>query len=267
MSEAELTTTLNQAAALIKAGQLDEARRLLLDLSARYPESEALWMWLSAATPDRDQRVEYLRRALAINPANEKARAALTVLLGEDADLPPIPPAPAAPPQSVTTESVTPAAVRGGLAAPITMRQIETVTLVVLGILAVFVLVLLGGNVLMPILNPPTPTPTPTATFTPSLTFTPGPTREPPATLTLPPSWTPAPSITARPTRTAVPTMTPRASSTASPTRTLVATIPPPASPTPTMSDTPTPELNTAEPIRPPTETATRTATSTRAAP
>lgn len=248
MSDADLTTILNEAAALIKAGQLDDARRLLLDLSARYPGNEALWMWLSAATQDRDLRVDYLRRALAINPANEKARAALTALLGEHADLPLLSSAP------------------GGLGAPITMRHIETGALVLLGILAVFVLVLLGGSLLMPILNPPTATPTPTATFTPSMTYTPGPTREPPATLTLPPSWTPAPPMTAHPTRTPAPTMTPQATYTALPTRTAVATFPPPASPSPTESNTPTPALRTAEPIRPPTRTmrATPSATPTR---
>jgi hypothetical protein len=210
-----------------------------------------VWLWLSAATEDVDQRIAYLRQALAINPASEKARSALLKLTGDPESLPPLPvPSSGAP---------------GGLATPISAQHIELAVLVILGILAVFVVVLLAGNVLLPILNPPTATFTRTPTRTPAPTNTPAPTATPRPTLTLAPSWTPVPSITPLPTRTAVPTSTPRATNTLLPTRTPRITLRP--SETRTLTHTPAPPtpMNTAEPILP--SPGTPTVASTPASP
>src|SRR5512143_401621 len=91
MSQAELSSRLNEAIALINARQFAQAREILLDLSRRYPDLEIVWMWLSAAAEDTQEKITYLRRVLAINPANERARTALLNLTGSAEALPPLP--------------------------------------------------------------------------------------------------------------------------------------------------------------------------------
>jgi hypothetical protein len=235
MSQAELTSRLNEAIALINARQFAQARGILLDLSRRYPDLEIVWMWLSAAAEDTQEKITYLRRVLAINPANEKARAALLNLTGSAEALPPLPTAKPAVPAEVRRTAPT--------------QSLEFVVLLVLAGLAVFIAVLLLGTVLRPLLNPPTSTPTPTLTWTPSptvptdtptLTITPG---GPTMTMggpTLPPTWTPAPTYTPRPTRTFVPTMTPRPTITPLPTHTSSPTATQPPTNTPLPTETPT---------------------------
>lgn len=250
----DLSSRLNDAISLIKAQRFSEARTLLLELSREYPTAEAIWMWLSAATTDTQEKIGYLQRVLALNPAHEKARSALLNLTGNPDLLPPLPKTPPRP--------ATPA---GGLPRPSVslpkidskaVAQIETGLIFVLIGAVVFILVLGAGTVLRPILNPPTETPTPTHTRTPRPTV---PTLTPTFTPSLPPSWTPAPPNTPRPTRTLAPTLTPRPTSTAEiiPTRTPSPTLTPP----PTNTLVPPTEAPTETPSKTPTTPATETPT------
>lgn len=247
MSQAELSSRLNEAIALINARQFAQAREILLDLSRRYPDLEIVWMWFSAAAEDTQDKITYLRRVLAINPANERARAALLSLTGSAESLPPLPTADAmGAAQPVAAER------RRGAG----MQSVEFMVLLLLAGMAVFVTVFLLGSVLKPILNPPTSTPTRTLTWTPSPTVptnTPTPTITPggpTATMggpTLPPTWTPAPTSTPRPTRTFPPTLTPRPTFTEVPTITAspTATQPPTNTPLPTETPAATPTQKT----------------------
>lgn len=264
MSQSDLSSRLREAIALVNGGRRTEARSRLLALSQDYPNAEQVWMWLAAATDDKSAREQYLRRALEINPRNEKARAAITELTGQ---APPPPPAATAPDEIQAAESPAPAA--GSRS-----RQTQTIITAVLILVAlVFGLILLnavGGKIFAP---PPTATRTPSATIspTPSITFTPsitpgGPTLTPRVVDgTLPPSWTPSMTSTPAPTRTRPPSLTPLPSNTPSatapvrPTVTRVPTITPggptftpkgatTVPSTPTGSATATPVVPTATP-------------------
>jgi hypothetical protein len=263
MSQPELASRLNQAISLINAGQRAEGRALLFELSKEYPEVEQIWLWLATTSEDTDERVTHLRRVLAINPRNEKARSALTRLTGEAP--PPLPdtPSPATPPGSP-------------------MRTLESALIAVLGLALIIGLVILVSGVTTNLLTPrPTATFTPSKTFTASATFTRtftitpgGPTLTPVAGRTLLPTWSPEPTFTRQPTRALVtpsvtPTWTPTRPITLPPTWTFVPSrtlIPPTAtslvllpglpSPTPTITSTsapPTPAalVPTTEPASP----------------
>jgi hypothetical protein len=265
MSQPDLASRLNQAISLINAGQRAEGRALLFELSKEYPEVEQIWLWLATTTEDTDQRVENLRRVLAINPRNEKARSALTRLTGE------------APPPIPETPSVAP---RPG--SP--MRTLETALIAVLGLAVIIGLVILVSGVTTNLL-----TPRATASFTTSNTFslsstfirtfsiTPcGPTLTPIAGRTLLPSWTPEATITRQPTRPPItrsitPTPTPTQTVFRGPTWTPYPTrteIPPtatatatsvfllPGVPTSTPTTTPTPAPPTSAALAPTTEPA-----------
>jgi hypothetical protein len=189
MSQSDLANRLNQAISLINAGQRAEGRALLFELSKEYPEVEQIWLWLATTTEDTEQRIESLRRVLAINPRNEKARSALTRLTGEAP--PPIPEAP-------------PAASPGS-----PMRTLESALIAILGLALIVGLVILVSGVTTNLLTPrPTATFTPSRTFTASATFTRtftitpgGPTLTPFVGRTLIPTWSPEPTFTRQPTR------------------------------------------------------------------
>jgi hypothetical protein len=256
MSANDLTVRLNEAIALIKAGQSAQARAILLLLVQQYPTSEAAWLWLATASADVKERVAALRQVLALNPYNEKARAALAQLTGED--LPAPPPRVVVPSSAeVAAPPVTPvpSAAPGLPAAPSKLngKLFEQVLLVVMVIIAVGLGVLFTGDVVLPRLFPsatPTPsiTPLPTRTLTPTLptptntpSFTPGgPTITPPGP-TLPPTWTPRASITPRLTATPRDTLPPLPPPTQRPTREPTPSFTPFPTRTPFPTDTPRP--------------------------
>jgi hypothetical protein len=230
MSQSDLASRLNQAISLINAGQRAEGRALLFELSKEYPEVEQIWLWLATTTEDTEQRVESLRRVLAINPRNEKARSALTRLTGEAP--PPIP-------------DTAPAAAPPG--SP--MRTLESALIAILGLALIVGLVMLVSGVTTTLLNPrPTATFTPSRTFTASATFTRtftitpgGPTLTPFVGRTLVPTWSPEPSITRQPTR---PPVTRSITPTSTTTRTVV--LPPSWTPFPTRTEVPPTASSTA---------------------
>lgn len=253
MSANDLTVRLNEAVALIKAGQVAQGRAILLLLVQQYPTSDALWLWLATTSTDAAERIAALRQVLALNPHNEKARTALTQLTGEM--VPPPPP--------LITSAADPVIVNPALATTIgnpatpliTAKRIEQALLVIAGILAVGLGVLFTGDVVMPRLFPsatptasntprPTITPTPTVpTPTNTPTYTPGgPTLTPPGP-TLPPTWTPSPRVTATPRLTSTPrdTLPPPPSSTPRPTLEPTLTFTPFPTKTPFPTDTPQP--------------------------
>jgi len=72
-----------------KAGDKDEARRLLQQAIRLEPDSEAAWLWLASVARDAQERLFCLNKILEINPNNETALKAIESLNA--------PPAPAAP--------------------------------------------------------------------------------------------------------------------------------------------------------------------------
>ena len=221
MSQSNLTSRLNEAIRLINEGRRQDARRILLDLSKQYPQLEQVWMWLATATDDTADRATYLRRVLAINPRNDKARAALTRLTGESV------PSPAATRRSPAASS-----------ASASTRTLESWLIAILGLIVIVLVILAIVLIVPPLLAPhPTETPTPTLTASPTLKYsltpsiTPGgPTLTPLQPQTLPPSWTPSATALPSLTRTPADTSTPTVTFTASPTFVMI-TRPPTITP------------------------------------
>jgi tetratricopeptide (TPR) repeat protein len=60
-----------------KAGQKDEARRLLEQVVEADQTNETAWLWLSAVVDTREERIKCLETALKLNPANQDAKMAL----------------------------------------------------------------------------------------------------------------------------------------------------------------------------------------------
>src|SRR5690606_28048604 len=69
-----------------------EGRRLLMESLRRNPHNDMAWVWLARTTSRPEKRLEYIERALAINPANEHALALKAKLMAQTAE----PTAPAA---------------------------------------------------------------------------------------------------------------------------------------------------------------------------
>jgi len=75
-------------------------RALLLRALDQDPQNELAWLWLTRTVPDAATRLEYVERALAINPANEAAqrlRMQLHAALGIQSAPPPEPERPSTP--------------------------------------------------------------------------------------------------------------------------------------------------------------------------
>lgn len=85
---------LQQAITAARAGQKEEARRLLVQVLKANPRSEMAWLWMSAVVETSAERIHCLKQVLAINPQNEMALKGLRALGALEA---PEPPAPAGP--------------------------------------------------------------------------------------------------------------------------------------------------------------------------
>ena len=68
---------------LAQNGQHTEARRLLEQIVEADPRQEMAWMWLASVATSRADRVTFLERALALNPANATAQNAYIQLTGQ----------------------------------------------------------------------------------------------------------------------------------------------------------------------------------------
>lgn len=71
---------LQSGIAAVRSGDKREGARLLAQVVRKEPQSEEAWFWLAAATDQPAEAAACLRRVLAINPNNGRARQALTML-------------------------------------------------------------------------------------------------------------------------------------------------------------------------------------------
>jgi hypothetical protein len=73
---------LQQGITAYKAGNRDEARKLLLTAVKQNLDSERAWGWLYNVTNNDKERIDCLKQMLRINPKNEKANQLLNGLTG-----------------------------------------------------------------------------------------------------------------------------------------------------------------------------------------
>ena len=71
---------LQSGIAAVRSGDKREGARLLAQVVRKEPQSEDAWFWLAAATDQPAEAAACLRRVLAINPNNGRARQALNML-------------------------------------------------------------------------------------------------------------------------------------------------------------------------------------------
>ncbi|MEM1178335.1 MAG: response regulator [Acidobacteriota bacterium] len=77
MALPQQSTRWQRAIDLANRGSLDEARELFSQIAEDDPEDAGVWRWLANVTPEGRSRVEFLERALALNPADDSTRAEL----------------------------------------------------------------------------------------------------------------------------------------------------------------------------------------------
>jgi len=72
---------LQQAIAAIKSGDKATGKRLLIDeVLKTNPRNENAWLWMTQVADADEDRLNYLRNALKINPDNDAARRGLAAL-------------------------------------------------------------------------------------------------------------------------------------------------------------------------------------------
>ena len=207
---------LTQGIAAVKAGDRDTARRLLTRAVRQNPDSEAAWLWLGTVLRTPQGRSFCLRKALALNPANQTAQRGLEAL--ERAHRAP---AIVAQPLPVPLPRLVPLRQVPALG-ELVRRQwfwrviVACLSVIAVGLVGVLAYAIIGRSstagdgssaAMVPIPSPAPrytlrPTFTPIPTHTPTLTPTPTPTCSPISTLT--PTFTPSPT----PTDAATPTPT-----------------------------------------------------------
>ncbi|NLX08117.1 MAG: hypothetical protein GXY36_00525 [Chloroflexi bacterium] len=217
MSASDLNDQLQQAVALAQAGQRTEARVLLERIVAANPNLEAAWLWLASVATDREERIAFLERALALNPDNATTQQAYFRLTGQ----PYVPAAPAPIPGVAAVEERKPLLSVGNL---IILMAVASVAVV--AILLAISLRNDDDTPEQPVIPPVifvTETPSETPLYSPTPSDTPRPTRTPGPSPTSVwdaplPTWTTGPEPSSQPTRTLVPTWTPRPTQTPPPT-------------------------------------------------
>lgn len=73
----DIPTLLRTAIEAARSGDQGAARETLRRVIARDPDNETAWLWLVTVADSDEERLQSLRRVLAINPRNERARQAL----------------------------------------------------------------------------------------------------------------------------------------------------------------------------------------------
>jgi len=72
---------LQQAIAAIKSGDKATGKRLLIDeVLKTNPRNENAWLWMTQVADADEDRLNYLRNVLKINPDNDAARRGLAAL-------------------------------------------------------------------------------------------------------------------------------------------------------------------------------------------
>lgn len=209
---------LQQAYTALQKGDPHQARNLAVRAARLAPQDETPWLILGAASSDPHASLEYLKKALEINPSSARARAGMkwAVKRLRTSQIAVQPPQPADT-QPIRVRRTQPPTIQKTAA-----RERIPFSLKALALLAAVSVVVLAGllfstasgwnpfthkmaapqpvNALFkPSLTPTnTPTPTPTNTPTPTPTFTPTPTNTPTHTPTNtptpPPTQTPEPA-------------------------------------------------------------------------
>jgi tetratricopeptide (TPR) repeat protein len=72
-----MTTMLEQAVAHIKAGNIDQAKSLLIEVLKQNPGDESAWLWMTKCVTETEQKRYCFEKALKINPQNQYAIKAL----------------------------------------------------------------------------------------------------------------------------------------------------------------------------------------------
>lgn len=90
---------IQQGADAFRAGNRDEARKLLLTAVKQNPNSERAWGWLYNVTNNDQERIQCLKQMLRINPKNEKANGLLNQLINFE---PPL----QSPPSAIPTNNI-----------------------------------------------------------------------------------------------------------------------------------------------------------------
>ncbi len=76
-----MTEQLQEAIAAIKAGDKATGKRILIDEVLRdNPRNEVAWLWMTQVADADEDRLNYLRHVLKINPDNEAAKRGLAAI-------------------------------------------------------------------------------------------------------------------------------------------------------------------------------------------
>jgi hypothetical protein len=187
MSASDLNAKLQQAVTLAQSGQRIEARALLEEVAAADPSIEMAWLWLATVSTDRNERIGFLERALALNPTNPTSQAAYAQLTGQAyvpaGGSPPPPPEAAGPILPPTRKNNF--LVIGAVAAIAIFTVIAAIVLRSVAKDDDPVTDLTRATVVIPTIGEPTLAVTLTPSNTPQPTWTPGPSPTP---VTLPPT-------------------------------------------------------------------------------
>jgi hypothetical protein len=226
MRPSDIQTYLQEAITLAQSGQRIEARRRLERIVEADPRQETAWLWLATIATQRQERINFLERALAINPRNHTAQEAYAQLTGQVFT-----------PSALVSSAGSPSDIAGFV-----RFGLIFVTLAVLLVMAAFVISGQLANddqssarsipTLRPVdgsvpalrqTSPPQAQPQPNQpnpqNVIPTITDTPYPTRTPgPSPTSIwdapPPTWTVVASSTPAPTRTPAPSSTPHPTAT-----------------------------------------------------
>jgi hypothetical protein len=90
----------NQAIQLIKSGEVERARPILLELLKTDPHNVPAWLWLVQSLPTLAQRIAALEQCLKYNPNSRRAKWGLARLKPREASVaakPPLTPQPYVP--------------------------------------------------------------------------------------------------------------------------------------------------------------------------
>ncbi len=80
MSETHALSLLKRGIANARAGEKSLAQRLLHRSAELNPNNDAVWLWLAVTANSDDEKINFLQRALSLNPQNERVRQTLNQL-------------------------------------------------------------------------------------------------------------------------------------------------------------------------------------------
>ncbi len=80
MSETHALSLLKRGIANARAGEKSLAQRLLHRSAELNPNNDAVWLWLAVTANSDDEKINFLQRALSLNPQNERVRQTLAQL-------------------------------------------------------------------------------------------------------------------------------------------------------------------------------------------